>query len=791
MRVSAWTTLLKASSRAHPQACRVIAGRRLVPRRRLHTSIARRREDDFTHTTSHQVIEAPYNGSIAEEVPLEIENGADGGPEKPPRPKDKSNYGSAARRAGRNIKRVKELPPVHIPPWFLDRNIVLQNSVKLSSDGEVSQSASPPIQNEEAATVATNSENQGSKGEGLGEPLPNTSPDSDYKTTRTADSLDIRTWREIYYLTKAGLHVPSWERADITASHRPHFLMNCPRDGASRFLCSVIRSLAKVNGTDFLRLSPQDIAEIGGDYLEDPSNFRPNTMSTLGYDTSLLATVRQSPASDDIGEEEEDFEGEDEEEDVEDGGFKPMPFRSTGGTALGGAIHIGTFGGNLQDVFKNLMPAGGPPQPSKPMMIRPAQQQLKDMTPELKMGLLVETLLNTPEIKRVASSATKEAENGSQSPKASEVDNVEDNAEGKESSEITPSSERERGSNALTVLISDYSQINSTMNGTKFLDKLHEVVEARRKEGQRILVVGINSHKDLMRSPFKFSVKEMQDHPTIEPMRTIVTPVTEEGSDISFEKEQKLRIKARNLRHFRDMVRRIAPNFSQVAQLVTNWKLEIDSQIAFLSGLDESMWTFERVQRIATTALGILEDSEKMNSGHLEAALGLIGSSDSAKVEWVQKQKEERKKKPIVVPGTETSDDSKERIRKLRKTCNDYEKKLLNGVVHPEDIRTTFADVQAPPTTIDALKTLTSLSLVRPDAFKYGVLATDRIPGLLLYGPPGTGKTLLARAVAKESGATVLEVSGSGMQSWHRYRMWILTLYRCLRYVRWRRGEEC
>lgn len=59
------------------------------------------------------------------------------------------------------------------------------------------------------------------------------------------------------------------------------------------------------------------------------------------------------------------------------------------------------------------------------------------------------------------------------------------------------------------------------------------------------------------------------------------------------------------------------------------------------------------------------------------------------------------------------------------------------------------------------MKNLTTLSLIRPEAFSYGVLATDNIPGLLLYGPPGTGKTLLAKAVAKESGATVLEVSGS------------------------------
>ncbi|EGP91628.1 uncharacterized protein MYCGRDRAFT_33451 [Zymoseptoria tritici IPO323] len=56
---------------------------------------------------------------------------------------------------------------------------------------------------------------------------------------------------------------------------------------------------------------------------------------------------------------------------------------------------------------------------------------------------------------------------------------------------------------------------------------------------------------------------------------------------------------------------------------------------------------------------------------------------------------------------------------------------------------------------------MTSLSLLRPEAFKYGVLAADRLPGLMLYGPPGTGKTLLARAVAKESKATVLEISGA------------------------------
>src|SRR5699024_3213488 len=111
---------------------------------------------------------------------------------------------------------------------------------------------------------------------------------------------------------------------------------------------------------------------------------------------------------------------------------------------------------------------------------------------------------------------------------------------------------------------------------------------------------------------------------------------------------------------------------------------------------------------------------------------------------------------------TSDSDNDRERLLgSLRKTCNTHEKKLLNGVVDAKSIRTAFSDVHAQPESIVALKTLTSLSLIRPEAFTYGVLSTDKIPGLLLYGPPGTGKTLLAKAVARESGATVLEVSGS------------------------------
>lgn len=115
--------------------------------------------------------------------------------------------------------------------------------------------------------------------------------------------------------------------------------------------------------------------------------------------------------------------------------------------------------------------------------------------------------------------------------------------------------------------------------------------------------------------------------------------------------------------------------------------------------------------------------------------------------------------------GTETSMREKAEPERMASggKYNDFEKKLLTGLVDVKEIKTTFADVHAPPETIAALKLLTSLSLKRPEAFTYGILANDRIPGCLLYGPPGTGKTLLAKAVAKESGASMLEVSGASI----------------------------
>jgi SpoVK/Ycf46/Vps4 family AAA+-type ATPase len=78
-----------------------------------------------------------------------------------------------------------------------------------------------------------------------------------------------------------------------------------------------------------------------------------------------------------------------------------------------------------------------------------------------------------------------------------------------------------------------------------------------------------------------------------------------------------------------------------------------------------------------------------------------------------------------------------------------------------DKIKTTFKNTITPAETVNALQTMITLPLIRPQLFSQGLLQNEFLSGLLLFGPPGTGKTLLAKAVAKESGARMLEIKAS------------------------------
>ncbi|KAF3590699.1 hypothetical protein DY000_02027441 [Brassica cretica] len=94
---------------------------------------------------------------------------------------------------------------------------------------------------------------------------------------------------------------------------------------------------------------------------------------------------------------------------------------------------------------------------------------------------------------------------------------------------------------------------------------------------------------------------------------------------------------------------------------------------------------------------------------------------------------------------------------------NEFEKRIRPEVIPADEIGVTFADIGSLDETKESLQELVMLPLRRPDLFKGGLLKPCR--GILLFGPPGTGKTMMAKAIAKEAGASFINVSMSTITS--------------------------
>ena len=317
---------------------------------------------------------------------------------------------------------------------------------------------------------------------------------------------------------------------------------------------------------------------------------------------------------------------------------------------------------------------------------------------------------------------------------------------------------------------------NNSRLGDTIIRRLVKLIRKRRRSGEQIMIIGTTAQD--VPGPFDDRYEDF-------PFRAITVPPffnfsRQDDGDFDLNSsplEQKSlhdpayrRILEINLRHISAMLRRLRPGDGVE---MTSTKALHQLNLPGMHFLTERVLHIDQIQRLALLAIGLSQSyakSSALRPMHISLAALITTRSDHILESWIAFKDRKQAKKAridnengqIGQIGQNTDGSAGEaRIERVKKSCNSYESKLLSGVVDSSKIATGFADVHAPPETIDALKTLTSLSLLRPDAFKYGVLANDRLPGLLLYGPPGTGKTLLAKAVAKESRATVLEVSGA------------------------------
>lgn len=328
----------------------------------------------------------------------------------------------------------------------------------------------------------------------------------------------------------------------------------------------------------------------------------------------------------------------------------------------------------------------------------------------------------------------------------------------------------------LIVHVHNYVELMMSAEGASILDKLRTIVDRLWQDGSSAVIVGSISNDKNASKQWHTKVKELC---STDCYPIVFSPTSDELPELkAWEQQDYLGDNLSNINWMLECLRgeqaRIPPRLNDPGSGSNEPVHELITQLS--CGIYSNHWIY----RICTQAIGLAKLTGVLDASTLAGALNQMKLVDLGRSNMIG-----HPARPSAAPALASSSPIQElvalgnniipeatsssgRRKDPPGDLDDEEKKLISGIVNVDEIHTTFDEVIVPAGVRQSLVALTTLSIQHPKAFSYGVLARERIHGCLLYGPPGTGKTMMAKAVAKGSGANMLEISAASIND-----MWV------------------
>ena len=214
-----------------------------------------------------------------------------------------AKLGSGRLRANRP-RQPEGHPPVMLPDWFFSKNV--------KCAGEPNQSGSLATYGEDSSAGsgcenAVEAEKNGQAMNFLSDD-PATLPNAE----NSKYTIHIDVFNELLCTVRADLTLRPPRHFALSSIPRPLTLLQCPKDGGTYYLDSIVETIATKLGADLVRLDADDIAQLVSTYVDENLAWTFSKTALLGYDAAKAAGKLEEYDGD-LKSGEEDFEIDDED----------------------------------------------------------------------------------------------------------------------------------------------------------------------------------------------------------------------------------------------------------------------------------------------------------------------------------------------------------------------------------------------------------------------------------------------------------------------------------------------